>query len=73
MSITELRRNTKRRIDELPAAQVRTAARFVESLSASTATSGDSSRQPIMERLKRAKADIAAGRGVPVSKLKRKY
>jgi hypothetical protein len=74
MSIVEVRKLAKRRLDRLPPEEVRAAAEFIEFL---TERSGSSSplprRAPLNDRIKRAKQDFEAGRGTAVSELKRKY
>ena len=67
MSTLELREKAKKRIDDIPAKQLRSAMEYIEYL----ATMG--SRPPLAERLKQADREMKAGMGIPVEKLRRKY
>jgi hypothetical protein len=74
MSIVEVRKLTKRRLDALPPNEVRAAAEFIEFLAERSGSSSPIPRRaPLAERIKRAERDFAEGRGTPVNKLKRKY
>jgi hypothetical protein len=68
MTITQIRRELKKRIDHLPEKQLRSAADYLAYL--------DEASEPIaramLERIRKAEQDIFRGHVTPVSKLGRK-
>jgi hypothetical protein len=75
MSALQLRQRIKKQVDELKPAELRSAADFISKLRVRRKLSADDVRK--IARMKRiirqAERDFAAGRGVSVENLKRKY
>jgi hypothetical protein len=73
MSTTELRREIKRKVNALPEDRLQSAADFLAFLEAGTESDAESRRlRGFRNRLQKAEAEVASGRVVPVSRLRRK-
>ena len=71
MSTMELRRLAKRNIDALPSERLRSVVDFIGYLCSETEKAP--TRTSLAARMAQAKDDVAAGKLVPIAKLRRKY
>ena len=66
MSTAQLRRRARRQIGNLPDDSLRSAVDFIDYLE-------EKRRTEFLDRIRKAERELAAGGGVPVEKLRRKY
>lgn len=76
MTVVELRRRLKKRIDSLPPKRLQVAADFVAYLDErpdNAATRELERIPPLLERILQAEREFAGGKATPVEQLRRKY